>query len=428
MNLLTVPISSIEEGERFRKEYGDLEPLIDSIKRQGLIQPIAVMEKPDGGYLLLAGGRRFRAITIAELDEVPIRVFPSDITEFEQRSIELSENFHRKDLEWHEYTSLTTEIHTLQQAIHGEKISTLPDAPGWGLQQTAELLGRDKSGVAKDIKLQHVYEASPELFEKCKNKSDAVKVVQKEEERIIIEEMAKRAVKTSSSSKSRLMDCFVVRDFFEGVKQIPDSTMHLIEVDPPYAIDLTGTQKKRDDVTTSYNEVPANEYESFLRRLIAECWRTMADHSWLIFWYAQEPWQEVVYNLLTAQGFRGSRMFGAWIKGSGQNMQPNYNLSSTIECFYYMRKGDPGLAKPGRNNSFIYPAVLPSEKVHPTERPLALLSDILSTFAHPGSRVMVPCCGSGATLLAAHSLGMQPIGFELSKSFRDAFLVKVHKL
>jgi DNA modification methylase len=54
------------------------------------------------------------------------------------------------------------------------------------------------------------------------------------------------------------------------------------------------------------------------------------------------------------------------------------------------------------------------------------MRDIYETFAFQGSRVLIPFLGSGVGLLAAHSLGMTGVGFELTKSYRDSFLVRVH--
>ena len=61
MKVDIVPIDAIIEGERRRKEYGNVGELVHSIKKEGLIQPLAVVDMGDGKYRLLAGGRRLRA-------------------------------------------------------------------------------------------------------------------------------------------------------------------------------------------------------------------------------------------------------------------------------------------------------------------------------------------------------------------------------
>jgi len=58
----------------------------------------------------------------------------------------------------------------------------------------------------------------------------------------------------------------------------------------------------------------------------------------------------------------------------------------------------------GRLNVFGYAGLTPSQKIHPTERPIALIEDILKTLAPPGTKVLVPFLGSGATIRAAFNL------------------------
>lgn len=424
-----VPISSIETGERFRHEFGDVKELAHNIKKQGLISPLAVAQKEDGTFLLLAGERRLKAMIENAAEEVPVRVFPDKLTPLEIRRIELSENYFRKDLEWNEYVKLTQEIHNLEQAIHGKKVSTSPDASGHGVRDTAEIMGRSKTQVADDLALAAAIDAMPDAFEGAKNKKEAQKIKNKMEEELIRQELAKRAVAESPSEgvKKKLMDSFMVQDCFEGMATIPDSCISLVEIDPPYAIDLE-KQKKEYSYGTTYNEIRSEDYVKFLKRLFAESYRCMAEHSWIIVWFAHEPWFETVYKLLREAGFQGSRMCGIWKKPTGQNQQPQYNLTNVSEFFFYMRKGSPAIGMPGRNNVFEYPPVPPSAKVHPTERPIELARDLLSTFGFEGQRVLVPCCGSGNTLLAAHELGMTPLGFELSGQFKDSFILKVHRM
>jgi DNA modification methylase len=55
-----------------------------------------------------------------------------------------------------------------------------------------------------------------------------------------------------------------------------------------------------------------------------------------------------------------------------------------------------------------------------------MMQDIYETFAFPGSRVLIPCLGSGNGIIAAHKAKMTAIGFDLTKGYRDSFLVKVH--
>jgi len=423
-----VDISAIEIGERARQEMGDLQGLEESMNKSGLIAPLAVKEIGNEHYFLLAGERRISVLLKNKVDVIPVRIYPSDISEIEVKTIELAENFFRKDFESWEHDNLVRETHNLQQEIHGEKISTLADSPGWGMKETAEMIGKSKSSVSSAIKRADARDAFPELFTKCKTQKDATKVLDKLNEAVIKEALAKKIEQESiAPDKQQLMNNYILRDFFEGVKEIPNESMHLVEIDPPYAIDLKASKK---DYTygDSYNEVSKNDYPSFIQRLLTDCYAKMAEHSWLIFWFAPEPWFEFIYNSIIEAGFQTKRMCGIWTKSSGQSKRPEIHLANSYEMFFYAWKGRPALAKPGRGNIFDFSPVPAQYKTHPTERPVELMKEVYKTFAFPGSRVLIPFLGSGNGLIAAQELGMAGTGFELSKEYRDSFLVKTYKI
>ena len=80
-----------------RKNFDEtaLRELSESIKRHGLIQPIIVIEK-DGGYMLIAGERRFRATKL--LGESKIKAIVADIESQSLRELALIVNIQREDL------------------------------------------------------------------------------------------------------------------------------------------------------------------------------------------------------------------------------------------------------------------------------------------------------------------------------------------
>ena len=67
-------------------------------------------------------------------------------------------------------------------------------------------------------------------------------------------------------------------------------------------------------------------------------------------------------------------------------------------------------------------------KIHPTQKPVAVLERLIEIFTDPGDVVIDPCCGSGATLRAARNLGRSAYGFEIDKNFytraRDEMLAE----
>lgn len=58
-------------------------------------------------------------------------------------------------------------------------------------------------------------------------------------------------------------------------------------------------------------------------------------------------------------------------------------------------------------------------KIHPAQKPVALLKRLIEIFTDPGDIVIDPCCGSGSTLRAAAELGRNAYGFEIDRTFYD---------
>jgi len=64
-------------------------------------------------------------------------------------------------------------------------------------------------------------------------------------------------------------------------------------------------------------------------------------------------------------------------------------------------------------------------KIHPTQKSIHVLKNLISIFTDPGDVVIDPVAGSGVTLLAAHQLGRKAYGFEIKKQFVDGFYEKL---
>lgn len=121
---------------RKRFEEAVLEELSQSIRAHGVIQPLIVRSRPDGGYFLIAGERRWRASQRAGLQQVPVVV--QDVAPREAFERALVENLQRADLnpieEAEAYSRLVNEFHYTQE-------------------QVAERVGKERSTVANSLRL-----------------------------------------------------------------------------------------------------------------------------------------------------------------------------------------------------------------------------------------------------------------------------------
>lgn len=420
-------------GERFRDDYGNIAELAASLKKEGIIQPLAVRLDTEGKYHLLAGGRRMRACGVAEIDLIPVRVYENELTLAEQRSIELAENACRKDLTWQENAILCREIDNLQKGVYGEKVSTSSDAVGWSKRDTATMLGKSPAAVVQNIRLAEAMEVLPELAQ-CKDRKEALKRVESMFRDFATQEMsaklqAAKAATPLAVQRQNLVNCYALRDFFDGIKDIPNKSFDIVELDPPYGIALNDIKKLDNSISVDqYNEIPDSQYIPFLDNVLKQAYRVLKDEGWLIMWFGPEPWFEPISMLIKKNNFACRRIPAIWTKGAiGQTMSPQIYLGSSYEMFFYARKGQAIIQHMGRYNNFAYPPVAPQNKIHPTERPIEMIQDVLQTFAPIGARVLVPFLGSGNTLLASSNLNMQAIGFDLSKEYKDRFTIRVHE-
>ena len=446
--LAVLSMDEIDFGDRGRVEYKDLVGLGQSIKEHGLIHPIAVCEHPCGsGYLLLAGGRRMRAHELMGMKEIECKVFPAGLNPLEIKLIELTENLQRENLEFYEEVKMEKEIRDLMVTLHGAKKSTAPDAPGVSNNDIAKMLGISHAKLSQDLSLVKTMETFPEVdWQRCKNQAEATKLKENISRVLVRQEAVKNfesvvgngeGVTTEKDKfRAKLASSYIVGDFFQRVKDIPNGVMQLVEIDPPYAIDLQAKKAGSSNYgygSEGYNEVSIDDYESFIRETFREAYRVMATNSWLVCWFSPDPWFQPIVDWIRDAGFEVRALPCVWIKGNesddgsvektcGQTMTPMRHLGSSMEFFFYARKGDPKINKMGRNNVFSFKPVPAKRKIHPTERPLALITEIIQTFVPEGSSILVPFAGSGKTLIAAYRSKMFAVGFDLGDLHRDAFI------
>jgi len=445
-----IPINKIDFGKRHRKDYNNIEELAADIKKMGLINPITLADKKqledgklgdlddietddDKRYLLLAGGRRITAWKQHLIDEedfgyeIPSYIFPRLLTYYEIRELELMENISRENLNWQEKSTLTKELHDLEQEKKGKKVKS--SEGGHGLKETAEMVGSSKSTVKNEVDLGRALEEMPELGE-IKNKTEALKVMKEIKKNDQAERKAKRVRKEREEKgmdgmKEEVMDAFVEGDFFERAKKLNANSFDLIEIDPPYAIDLANKKKKAKHKTLTYNEVPADEYEHFMTKTFHHAKRLIKPDGWLVCWYGISPWHDMMVELMRDAGFKTNGIPMLWVKDSGQTMRPHHYFASCYEPALYARASeDSRLNKSGSANYMIHKKVPHSKKWHPTQRPVSLMKEVIERFI-PDGKILVPFAGSGVTLRTAYNMGMKAVGFDLdedAKNKHDAYV------
>ena len=135
----TLKLTDIEPNKSQPRKNFDitaLNTLADSIRQNGVIQPLLVRSMPDGTYQIVAGERRWRAAKMAGLTEVPVLV--KELTDLQAQQIALIENLQRENL------------NPIEEA-NGYK--ELMDKFGMTQEEVARVVGKARSSIANSLRL-----------------------------------------------------------------------------------------------------------------------------------------------------------------------------------------------------------------------------------------------------------------------------------
>ncbi len=136
--LLLIPIEKIYRDENQpRKEFNKekIEELAQSIRKNGLIQPLVLTKKQDNNYILVAGERRWRAAQIANLKMIPSLLLPEDLDKDE---ISLIENIQRENLK------ISEEAQAYQRLINKNKYTH---------EELAKIVGKSRSHITNLLRI-----------------------------------------------------------------------------------------------------------------------------------------------------------------------------------------------------------------------------------------------------------------------------------
>jgi ParB family chromosome partitioning protein len=150
--LETLPIEQLQPGKyQPRKDMSSeaLEDLSNSIKAQGIIQPIVVRPIGDNSYEIIAGERRWRAAQLAEIAVIPCLI--KDVPDESAVAIALIENIQREDL------------NAMEEAIALERLLTEFELTH---QEVAQAIGKSRTTVTNLLRLNNLSEEVKTLLER----------------------------------------------------------------------------------------------------------------------------------------------------------------------------------------------------------------------------------------------------------------------
>lgn len=254
----------------------------------------------------------------------------------------------------------------------------------------------------------------------------------------------KKAARPTKSSSALAIDTLHVGDCVALLNSLPEASVDLIFADPPYNLQLGGDLARPDNSTVDAVDDHWDQFESFsaydqfTTEWLTAARRVMKDDAgmWVIGSYHNifrvgKILQDLGFWILNdiiwvktnpMPNFRGRRFTNAhetliWASKSKEGRYKfNYEMMKHLNDDKQMRSDwEFALCTGGERLKDDK-----GRKVHPTQKPEALLHRILLASSDPGDVVLDPFFGTGTTGAAAKRLGRHWIGIEREQAYAEA--------
>jgi len=410
---------------RIRDDLGDLQELIDSIAKRGLLHPLVL---DDEGFLV-AGFRRYLALRFLKYEFIPI-TRKSNLSEIDRVAIEIEENTRRKQFTWQEESKGKERLHALMVAANGPAVPRSKSSTGWTIEDTAKMLGESKGKVVEDLKLAKY--ADHGVVSQRTSRIEAIRTVKRMEE---IETMTAVSAALQALQVGAVGDVDVP-DLTPGVpkpKQSPQATfglgrvvhadcvhemedhllgdsIDLILTDPPFGIGIDQARWEGVSIQHTYTDPDQAAIQATLNLMLKQAYRVLRNGRFMFMFCPPEftgEWR----SLMTAQGFNVMPRPLIWYKLRGSLTDFYTQFAPAYETFLCAWKGDTRrpLSKPTAD-VFVY--ARPIERWHKLERAPGVLNDLIEATTAPGETILDPFAGGGSTLAASARLLRRYIGIE----------------
>lgn len=453
-------ISDIIIKDRARNDVGDISSLADSISMIGQLHPIII----DSDNVLIDGLHRIEALKKLGKETIEVRVFDG-ITKDDHFLIELLSNMDRKEFLWHEEIDLKYKLHNLWVE------SAAKEGKSWGYRETAKRLKCSLGGLSTDLAFAEALKVFPILKsqstkgrakEAYKSLGEQAKAIQRmesltntEKERlaalqngniptpvkntvnpVVFDKTAKAKQNLESSEdsedyedeedsssngalNSNVRVIYVAENYKTFLEKIPENSVGMVELDPPYAIDFNDNYGKTSKIESKAEDWDEKELYEFYFNYLPLVYNKMLDCSWALVWTGKEHFSQI-NDIARKIGF-GIQSPGAWNKVGGSTNKPKTNMVSNWEMFLLLRKGNAQFNTPSLSSSVNINTVNASQRIHQWEKPIELYDHFIKALGKPGTLFISLFAGSGNCLISAAKARMTPIGCDKIQKYIPQF-------
>lgn len=446
---MKIKIKDLKVKDRIRKDLGDVEELAGSMSRLGQLQPIII----DKDNTLIAGGRRLGAAACLGWEEIDAILY-ENCDEIVHKDIELEENLRRKDLAWQEEVMAVKSLYELRNAKYGNQNLGLRGRPAYGeelysMDNAASEMDRSKASISTDIALAKALLEMPIIAEE-KSKAAAWKRYKREKETQICAAQARRtrvedlAIQHTEAPPStaepqagepgttrqdikkvawRGKGMLYHADSRDVLRVMQAETIDCIITDPPFGLGLftegqaTSGARLAQSAGHMYDDDPYKIME-MLDFVMMHCARILKPRGHAYFFFHMTRYEEV-YKMLRNHFGTCEETPLIWRKNTPGIGDPNAGYVYSYEPCFFVNRGRH-MIKPQAFNVLLYDTIPAQQKIHPTEKPAALLRHLVQASCLPGEIILDPFAGSGSTLVAASQAGCRFIGIEREEQFHRA--------
>jgi DNA modification methylase len=190
-------------------------------------------------------------------------------------------------------------------------------------------------------------------------------------------------------------------DCVEVMRRFRSCSVDFVLTDPPYLAHYRSRDGRRI----------ANDGDAaWLKPAFAEIFRVLRRDSFCVSFYG---WHQAD-KFIAAWREAGFRLAGH-LTFTKRYPSTERFLRYHHENAYLLAKGNP--QQPTRRIPDVLEWKYSGNRLHPTQKPLCVLTPLIQCFSRPGDVVLDPFCGSGSTLLAAKLQGRRFIGIELDRHY-----------
>lgn len=408
-NYHDVPIDNILVGDRFRKDYGDIDGLKRSIEKFGLAFEPVLLDRDNN---LLAGGRRFEAYSQLGRSTIPA-IYLDEIDDVAAREIELEENIQRKELTWQEVADLTAEIDALKKAKYAGQMATADPTigtnaiipaderqragrlvPAWTQNNTAELLSVSPQTVARKLFLARAMEIMPELRDE-ESESAAIRKIDRRLDELE-RELAFRGLK--SRGELETAGQVLLGDCVELLEKLDDQSIDCIIIDPPYGVLEAGGIGRYEQ---HFDDDPVTAMRT-LQMAAKELARVAKPNAHIYIFFGIKMWVQTK-GIFDALAFDVDPIPCVWHKTTGSVVDWDFRFANYWEPILFISNRTRRLNFK-RSNVFTYPSVPNNLRANVAEKPVELIRELLRLSTNEGDLVLDCFAGSGVVGVACKEL------------------------